>query len=318
MIFNCILIIIGVAIVLYGADRLTAGASALARRMNIPEIIIGLTIVAAGTSAPEFFVSFMSAVKGTPDMAVGNAVGSNIFNVLLIVGVTAMVTPIRVSASTVSKDMPWAIAASVLFLALCFDRLSLSLSGCTVSRLDGVILLVFFALFMRQTLRAARAGKADASCTRQKKDSVAKNILFFIAGLAMLILGSNIFVDSASSVATSLGVSQGVIGLTIVAGGTSLPELATSVVAARKGNSAIAIGNVIGSNVFNILAILGTTAVVCPMKMEGITSMDIFVMGASMFLLWLFSYTKLTVARWEGAILTSLFTIYMIYLLSNI
>ncbi|MGN0281191.1 MAG: calcium/sodium antiporter [Prevotella sp.] len=320
MIIDSILIILGVALVLYGADRLTAGASALARRMNIPEIIIGLTIVAAGTSAPEFFVSFMSAIKGTPDMAVGNVVGSNIFNVLLIVGITAMVTPINVTRSTVNKDMRWAILASALFLFCCFDSMSLSIAGCTISRFNGIELLVFFGIFMYQTLKEARKGSADTHEGKEspRSESVVRNVIFFIVGLAMLIVGSNIFVDSASSVATALGVSQGVIGLTIVAGGTSLPELATSVVAARKGNSAIAIGNVIGSNVFNVLAILGTTAVICPMEIQGITSIDIIVMGASMLLLWLFSYTKLTVARWEGAVLTSIFIIYMTYLLSNI
>lgn len=316
MIVDIILIIAGIALVLYGADRLTAGASALARRMNIPEIIIGLTIVAAGTSAPEFFVSFMSALKGTPDMAVGNVVGSNIFNVLLIVGITAMVTPIKVTRSTVNKDMRWAIIASVLFFICCFDTMKTSLAGCTVSRLDGIELLAFFAFFMYQTLKGAKGAEADD--VDRKDVSVLKNVFFFAIGLAMLIFGSNIFVDSASSVATSLGVSQGVIGLTIVAGGTSLPELATSVVAAKKGNSAIAIGNVIGSNVFNILAILGTTALICPLEIQGITLIDILVMGGSVFLLWLFSFTKLTVARWEGAVLTSIFAIYMIYLLSNI
>ena len=323
MAINCILIVVGVALVLYGADRLTAGASAITRRMNIPEIIIGLTIVAAGTSAPEFFVSFMSALKGTPDMAVGNVVGSNIFNVLLIVGVTAMVTPIAVSRSTVKKDMRWAILASVVFLVLCFDRLSPSLKGNEISRLDGLILLVMFALFMRTTLKAARKGMnatpdSDADATVQKPESMVKNTAYFAAGLAMLIFGSNMFVDSASSVATTLGVSQGVIGLTIVAGGTSLPELATSVVAAKKGNSAIAIGNVIGSNVFNTLAILGTTAVICPMEINGITTTDIVVMGLSMFVLWLFSYTKFMVERWEGALLTAAFIAYMSMLLMNI
>ena len=323
MAINCILIVVGVALVLYGADRLTAGASAIARRMNIPEIIIGLTIVAAGTSAPEFFVSFMSALKGTPDMAVGNVVGSNIFNVLLIVGVTAMVTPIAVSRSTVKKDMRWAILASVVFLVLCFDRLSPSLKGNEISRLDGLTLLVMFALFMRTTLKAARKGMnatpdSDADATVQKPESMVKNTAYFAAGLAMLIFGSNMFVDSASSVATTLGVSQGVIGLTIVAGGTSLPELATSVVAAKKGNSAIAIGNVIGSNVFNTLAILGTTAVICPMEINGITTTDIVVMGLSMFVLWLFSYTKVMVERWEGALLTAAFIAYMSMLLMNI
>ena len=323
MAINCILIVVGVALVLYGADRLTAGASPIARRMNIPEIIIGLTIVAAGTSAPEFFVSFMSALKGTPDMAVGNVVGSNIFNVLLIVGVTAMVTPIAVSRSTVKKDMRWAILASVVFLVLCFDRLSPSLKGNEISRLDGLTLLVMFALFMRTTLKAARKGMnatpdSDADTTVQKPESMVKNTAYFAAGLAMLIFGSNMFVDSASSVATTLGVSQGVIGLTIVAGGTSLPELATSVVAAKKGNSAIAIGNVIGSNVFNTLAILGTTAVICPMEINGITTTDIVVMGLSMFVLWLFSYTKFMVERWEGALLTAAFIAYLSMLLMNI
>lgn len=316
MFFDSILIIAGVALVIYGADRLTAGASALARRMNIPEIIIGLTIVAAGTSAPEFFVSFMSAIKGTPDMAVGNVVGSNIFNVLLIVGVTAMVAPISVTRRTVEKDMVWAIIASVLFLICCFGKTPLSFEGCVLSRTKGCILLMFFFLFMRQTLKEAKGETTDKR--QVTKESAVKNVFLFIAGLAMLIFGSNIFVDSASSVAASLGISQGVIGLTIVAGGTSLPELATSVVAAKKGNSAIAIGNVIGSNVFNILAILGTTAAICPMELHGITPVDILVMGTSIFLLWLFSFTKLTVARWEGAVLTSLFAIYMIYLLSNI
>ena len=265
----------------------------------------------------------MSALKGTPDMAVGNVVGSNIFNVLLIVGVTAMVTPIAVSRSTVKKDMRWAILASVVFLVLCFDRLSPSLKGNEISRLDGLTLLVMFALFMRTTLKAARKGMnatpdSDADATVQKPESMVKNTAYFAAGLAMLIFGSNMFVDSASSVATTLGVSQGVIGLTIVAGGTSLPELATSVVAAKKGNSAIAIGNVIGSNVFNTLAILGTTAVICPMEINGITTTDIVVMGLSMFVLWLFSYTKFMVERWEGALLTAAFIAYLSMLLMNI
>ena len=320
MAINCILIVVGVALVLYGADRLTAGASAIARRMNIPEIIIGLTIVAAGTSAPEFFVSFMSALKGTPDMAVGNVVGSNIFNVLLIVGVTAMVTPIAVSRSTVKKDMRWAILASVVFLVLCFDRLSPSLKGNEISRLDGLILLVMFALFMRTTLKAARKGMnatpdSDADATVQKPESMVKNTAYFAAGLAMLIFGSNMFVDSASSVATTLGVSQGVIGLTIVAGGTSLPELATSVVAAKKGNSAIAIGNVIGSNVFNILMILGITAWVTPLSLAGVTWVDYGTLLLSVLLLWWMSYTQLRVTRKEGVVLLLFFAAYLYWLI---
>ena len=317
MILDIILIVLGIAAVLYGADRLTAGASALARRMNIPEMVIGLTIVAAGTSAPEFFVSFMSAIKGTPDMAVGNVVGSNIFNVLLIVGVTAMVTPISVTRATVSKDMLWAIASAVVFLCLCFDSLSPSINGNVISRLDGIILLVIFSTFMGVTLKTAHKAtpQQPSPQTSAKKESIAKNTMFFLLGLAMLIYGSNVFVEWASSVATALGVSQGIIGLTIVAGGTSLPELATSVVAAKKGNSAMAIGNVIGSNVFNTLAILGTTAVICPMQINGISVVDISTMGLSMLVLWLFSFTKLRVERWEGAVLTAGFAAYLSFLL---
>ena len=209
MILDIILIVLGIAAVLYGADRLTAGASALARRMNIPEMVIGLTIVAAGTSAPEFFVSFMSAIKGTPDMAVGNVVGSNIFNVLLIVGVTAMVTPISVTRATVSKDMLWAIASAVVFLCLCFDSLSPSINGNVISRLDGIILLVIFSTFMGVTLKTAHKAtpQQPSPQTSAKKESIAKNTMFFLLGLAMLIYGSNVFVESASNVATALGVS---------------------------------------------------------------------------------------------------------------
>lgn len=313
MIVDILLIIAGIALVLYGADRLTAGASALARRMNIPEIIIGLTIVAAGTSAPEFFVSFMSALKGTPDMAVGNVVGSNIFNVLLIVGITAMVTPIKVTRSTVNKDMRWAILASGLFLFCCFGQLPLSFQGCTISRTDGIVLLAFFAIFMYVTLKTAKTDTADTP--QEKKESAVKNVFFFVAGLAMLILGSNVFVDSASNVAASLGVSQGIIGLTIVAGGTSLPELATSVVAAKKGNSAIAIGNVIGSNVFNILMILGITAWVTPLSLAGVTWVDYGTLLLSVLLLWWMSYTQLRVTRKEGVVLLLFFAAYLYWLI---
>ena len=327
MLLNSLYIIIGISIVLYGADRLTAGASALARRMNIPEIVIGLTIVAAGTSAPEFFVSLMSALNGTPDMAVGNVVGSNIFNVLLIVGVTAMVAPINVTRVTVNKDMVWAIVAAIMLLVLCIDRPAISLSGNSISRLDGIVLLAVFLYFMNYTLRMARKNKAKTATRHedsqlQSRDNsmfdLMKNITFFICGLAMLIFGSNLFVSSASYVALTLGISESIVGLTIVAGGTSLPELATSVVAAKKGNSAIAIGNVIGSNVFNTLAILGSTAVICPMQINGINIIDILTMVVSMLVLWLFSKTKLTVERWEGGILTLSFATYMAYLLSNI
>lgn len=317
MLIDIIFIIVGVVMVLKGADLLTEHASALARRMNVPEIIIGLTIVAAGTSAPELFVSLVSALKGTPDMAVGNVVGSNTMNAMLIVGCAAMVAPMTISRSTVKKDIPFSVGASILLMLLALNSY--------LGRVDGIVLLLGFAAFMTYTLMQAKKPVESASPTEPitststaKPASVWLSILWLIAGLAMLVVGSNLFVDSASSVALSLGISEGVVGLTVVAGGTSLPELATSVVAARKGQSAIAIGNVIGSNVFNILAILGLTATISPLAIEGITTVDMAVMLGSVSLVWLFSFTKFKVERWEGALLVVGYMVYLCWLISNL
>ena len=302
---DIVIIIIGIVCVLKGADFLTEGAAALARRVNIPEIVIGLTIVAAGTSAPELFVSLVSALKGTPDLAVGNVVGSNTMNCMLIVGCAAMVAPMTISRSTVKKDIPFSVGASVLLMLLALNSF--------LGRLDGIILLAGFAIFMAYTLMQAKKGQAE-SVVEVKQQNPWLSALWVLAGLVMLVVGSNLFVDGATAVASLLGVSEAVIGLTIVAGGTSLPELATSVVAARKGQSAIAMGNVIGSNVMNILMILGATGLIHPMAIQGITWLDLSVMLVSVLLLWLFSFTKYTVARWEGAVLVILFLAYMTWL----
>ena len=310
MILDILLIIIGVAMVLGGADRLTEGAAALARRMNVSEIIIGLTIVAAGTSAPELFVSVMSALNGTPDLAVGNVVGSNTMNCMLIVGCAAMVAPMTISRSTVKKDIPFSVGASLLLTILAVDYF--------LGRKDGIILLIAFAVFMAYTLSQAKKGNVDADTTQVKQLNPWLSLGYVVLGLALLVAGSNLFVDSASDVAYSLGISEGVVGLTIVAGGTSLPELATSVVAARKGQSAIAIGNVIGSNVFNILLILGLTATISPLQIQGITTIDMAVMLVSVSLVWLFSYTRFTVERWEGALLVGGYLVYLVWLISSL
>lgn len=312
MLLNILYIIIGVAVVLWGADRLTDGAVGLAAKMNIPQIVIGLTVVAMGTSMPEFFVSLVSAINGTPDLAVGNVVGSNIFNVLLIVGTAAVVAPMVISKTTVKKDIPFAVLASVLLFVFGLDN--------SISRIDAAILTVVFIIFMIYTVRTGIKGAAE---NKQSSDSepnkkpmpVWKAILFVLLGLACLIFGSNLFVNAATEVATELGVSQAIIGLTIVAGGTSLPELATSVVAARKGESAIAMGNVIGSNVMNILMILGVTGLICPMQVNGITMIDLGVLLLSISLLWLFSFTKYKVERWEGVVMLALFAGYMSWLI---
>jgi cation:H+ antiporter len=311
--FDIVFIVLGVVLVLRGADRLTEGASALARRMNIPEIIIGLTIVAAGTSAPELFVSLVSALKGTPDMAVGNVVGSNTMNCMLIVGCAAMVAPMTISRSTVRKDIPFAVGAAALLILLAFDNF--------LGRLDGIVLLAGFTAFMAYSFLEVRGEKKEVRGEQEEVRGEKSPLLsgfYVLLGLALLVFGSNIFVDHASNLALALGVSEGVVGLTVVAGGTSLPELATSVVAARKGQSAIAIGNVIGSNVFNILLILGLTAAISPLAIEGITTLDMAVMFLSVALVWFFSRTRYTVERWEGAVLVLGYLAYLAWMLYNL
>ncbi len=313
MILNLLLIVLGIVLVIWGADRMTDGSVAIAQRLKIPQIVIGLTIVAMGTSMPELCISMVSALKGTPDLAVGNVVGSNIFNTMLIVGVAAMVAPMTILRSTVKKDIPWAVFGSVALMLMCLDN--------DISRIDAIILFAAFTLFMFLTLKSAKKKQADPSSNTEeevKSHSILQATTLVIVGLACLIFGSNIFVDAATKVAQSLGVSEAIIGLTIVAGGTSLPELATSVVAARKGQSAIAIGNVIGSNVMNILLIIGATGIICPMHISGITPIDLGTMTISIFLLWLFSFTRFKVERWEGAVLTILFGIYLSWLIYQV
>ena len=310
MILSILGIIAGVAIVVWGADRLTEGASAIASRMGVPEIVIGLTVVALGTSMPEFSVSILSALKGASDIAIGNAMGSNIFNTLLIVGMAALVAPMTITKTTVKKDIPFALIASVLLMILCIDG--------KFSRIDAAVLIAMFLFYMYITLKDAKketTPKDDGNYCRQHM-KIWQASLWIIVGLACLVGGSNIFVSGAVFVAQSFNISNAVIGLTIVAGGTSMPELATSVVAAKKGNSGIAIGNDIGSNVFNILFILGTAGLICPMSIGDITQIDMTMLVGSMIMLWLFSFTKLNIERWEGAVLFAIFIAYMVYLLA--
>ncbi len=342
MILNIILIIVGVAVVLWGADRLTDGAVGIAERMKIPQIVIGLTIVAMGTSMPEFCVSLVSALKGTADLAVGNVVGSNIFNTLLIVGCAAAVAPMTILPQTVRKDIPFSFVASVALFVMCLNG--------NISRIDAALLFVGFLVFMFVTLKyrsqplpvgeeSSRADKEEhptaALSVGEESDRADEeeptpnpsprvggrllglSFFYILLGLACLIIGSNVFVDNATALAEAFGVSEAVIGLTVVAGGTSMPELATSIVAARKGKSGIAIGNVLGSNVFNILLILGATGLISPMQIEGIKTIDFSILVVSMLMLWLFSFTKLRIERWEGLVLVAVFLGYMSWLISN-
>lgn len=307
MLLDIVIIIIGIYIVLKGADLLTEGAVSLAQRMNMPEMLIGLTVVAVGTSMPEFFVSVTSALQGTTDLAVANVVGSNIFNVLLIAGVSAVVSPMVISRSTVRRDIPVAVMASLILLGF-------GIYG-SISRGAGIL---FLALLVVYTIYAIRTASPDESqMTDRKPYTMLGAIGRIVIGLAGLVVGSDCFVSSATEVAGMLGISEAVIGLTIVAGGTSLPELATSVVAARKGQSSIAIGNVIGSCVYNIFLIIGVTGIITPMTIEGLSILDFALMMASITLLWLFSFTKYKVERWEGWLMIAIFACYLAWLVYN-
>ena len=316
---NVILLVGGLALILLGANGLTDGAAAVAKRFKISDLVIGLTIVACGTSAPELVISTMSALSGSADMAIGNVVGSNIFNVLAIIGATALVLPIKVGEGMLSKEIPLVILAS-LVMAFCANDVLLD-GGSTnaISRIDGLILLCFFLIFLRYTFAIARNGGEESEGEKIKEMPMWKSVLFILGGLAGLIYGGQLFVDGASGVASSLGVSESIIGLTIVAGGTSLPELATSVTAALKKNSGIAVGNVIGSNLFNIFFVLGCSSTISPLPLGGITNLDMLVMVGSTILFWLVGwfFKKRTITRVEGALMVACYVAYTAYLIAQ-
>lgn len=316
---NTLLLIGGLALILVGANALTDGAAAVAKRFQISDLVIGLTIVAFGTSAPELVISVMAALGGSADMAIGNVVGSNVFNVLMIIGITALVMPIKVGQGTLSKEIPLVILAS---FALAFLGNDVLLDGDTaniISRIDGLILLCFFLIFMRYTFAIARNGSDEGEGEKIKEMPIWKSVLFIAGGLAGLIYGGQLFVDGASGIASALGVSESTIGLTIVAGGTSLPELATSVTAALKKNSGIAIGNAIGSNLFNIFFVLGCSATISPLPMGGINNIDMLVLIGSAILFWLVGwfFKKRTITRVEGALLVVCYIAYTAFLISQ-
>ncbi|MBO6253448.1 MAG: calcium/sodium antiporter, partial [Bacteroidaceae bacterium] len=301
----------GLVLILLGANYLTDGASSLAKRFKISDLVIGLTVVAFGTSAPELAVSLSSAIKGSADIAIGNVVGSNMFNTLMIVGCTAFFAPIVVTRNTLLKEIPLCILASVALLAISNDMLLDKQPLDVVSRTDGFLLLLFFIIFMVYTFSIARQ-HGDEEAEEVKQIPLWLSFIYIIGGLAALIFGGNIFVDGATGIARSLGVSESVIGLTLVAGGTSLPELATSVVAALKKNPEMAIGNVVGSNLFNIFLVLGASATITPLNLIGITNFDLLSLVIASVILWFFGvfYKKRTITRVEGTVLVVCYIAY--------
>lgn len=313
---NILLLIGGLVLILLGANALTDGAASVAKRFYISNMVIGLTIVAFGTSAPELTVSISSALKGSSDIAIGNIVGSNIFNTLVIVGCTALFVPIAIRQNTLRKEIPLCILASIV-LMICandvfLDRGTEDLLG----RSDGLLLLCFFVIFLGYTFAIAKDNTAETG-SGIKSMPIWKSAAFILGGLAALIFGGQWFVDGASGIARGLGVSESVIGLTLVAAGTSLPELATSVVAALKKNPEMAIGNAIGSNLFNIFFVLGVSASISPMSIGDITNFDLWVLIGSGILLWFFGlfFAKRTITRWEGAFMVLCYVAYTVVLI---
>lgn len=300
--------------ILVGANILTDGASAIARRWGVSDLVVGLTVVAFGTSAPELSISLISALRGSASMAVGNVVGSNIFNVLVIIGAVALVQPIKVSRSIMANEIPLVIVASLALLAIGSSQW-LGMAGAReVGRPDGILLLLFFAIFMRYTFAQAKAGGESAGeSSSSAVMPLWRALLWVVLGLGALVYGGDRFVAGASGIAKSLGMSEATIGLTIVAAGTSLPELATSVVAAVKGKPGMAIGNVIGSNIFNIFMVLGLTAAVCPLPFGGVSQTDLLTMTGAAVLFWVFGWKfgNRCINRWEGGVLLAAYIAYI-------
>ena len=305
-----------------GADWLTDGASSIARKFNISTLVIGLTIVAFGTSAPELVVSSMAALSGDTDIAIGNVVGSNVFNVLAIMGVTAMVAPVAVKKNNIKYEVPLAILASVVVFVMANDVLLNGADANVITRGEGILLLCFFLIFLAYTFAIAHKD-TDSAAEEQggvKMLPVWKSVLMFFVGLGCLVFGGDTMVGGASGIASFLGVSQSVIALTIVSAGTSFPELVTSIVAARKGDTDMAMGNVVGSNIFNIFLILGAAATISPLSGGSITFVDYSMLLFSVVALWAActwgkAYHKVT--RTEGAMLTLCMVAYYVYIVYN-
>lgn len=271
MVVSILCLLGGLVLILLGANYLTDGASALARKMGVSDLMVGLTVVAFGTSMPEFVISLVSAIDGSAELAIGNVVGSNIANILLIGGLTALVHPIRVEKSVMTREIPMVVVASIALTAMaCAPFLDGQGLSALIDRADGIILLLFFVVFMRIMLSGAKTAVPNDPSEQQGAEKKSLKlwlaIVYIAGGLVSLIFGGQWFVDGASDIAKAMGVSEALIGLTIVSVGTSLPELATSVVAAAKGSTGMAIGNIVGSNIFNILFVLGATAVVRPLS----------------------------------------------------
>lgn len=300
-----LLLVLGFVFLIKGADLFVDGSSSIAKHMKIPSIIVGLTIVAMGTSAPEASVSITAAIAGNSDISLGNIVGSNIFNFLVVIGVSAMIFPIISHKDIIKRDLWWNLGITGLLLVLMLDN--------KIGRIDGIILLLGMALYLFVVIRNALKNRTEES--KEELISVPKSIIFMIIGLAAIICGGNFVVDNASIIAKSLGLSETLIGLTIVAIGTSLPELVTSITAAKKKEAGIALGNAVGSNIFNILFILGASSALTPINVAPELFIDTIILIAVGIMIFIFAYTGKKTNRTEGIICTLLYVAYTAYII---
>lgn len=319
IIFSILGIVLGFILLVKGADWFVDGSSSIAKKLRIPAVVIGLTVVAFGTSAPELAVSVSAALKGSNDIALGNVVGSNIFNTLVVLGASAAITPIAVGKSAIKKDFPLSIFAAILIGALCMDTILFKAPMMGISRLDGIILLICFAFFMYITVKDGLKNRADAEEEEIKSFTTGKSILFIIVGLAGIVAGGQLTVNCAKEVARAIGMTEAVIGLTVVAIGTSLPELVTSVIAAKKGESDIAVGNVIGSNIFNIFFIIGVSATILPMQNLDVSYIfDLAVLIAVMIVTYIPIAITKKVTRGMGITMVLAYVAYTAYLIARL
>ncbi|MDO4759021.1 MAG: calcium/sodium antiporter [Rikenellaceae bacterium] len=311
---DLLLLLVGLALILGGGNYLTDGASALAQRLRMPEFLIGMTIVAIGTSMPELVVSVLSSMKGQPEMAIGNVVGSNVMNICLILGLCAVVRPIAFTRDNIRFDIPFTIAASLLLIILALDTVIGTGMVDTIGRGDGILMLALYIALMIFMIRHAE--RPEPKEGGEKPMALWLSLVMIVGGLGALIYGGDLFLDSATNIALKLGVSESVIALTLVAGGTSLPELAASLISLIKGKSDMALGNILGSNIMNILGILGISALIQPLPMGGILPRDLFVvlMTAVLVFLSAFTFRSRELDRAEGGILLAVYAVY-IYIL---
>ena len=321
MLIDILWILAGLVMILVGSDWLVDGASGVARKYGISEFVIGMTIVGIGTSMPELVSSVISAVQGHGDMALGNVTGSNICNILLILGVTALISPIKYTRSNIRKDVPFAILVSLFLIVMLYNSFGLfgEMGTPGISRVDALYLLSIFAVFMIDSFRSAKNGTGE-EVEVVKPMPIGKAVVFILLGLAGLVFGGRVFVDHTVSIAERFHVSEAFISITLMAVGTSLPELATCVVAAMKGKNQLALGNVIGSNIFNISLIIGTSAVISPFEIQSISTVDMAMVMVAVVLLWLaaFTFKKKTLDRVEGALFLLAYVAYIAYLSMNI